>query len=175
MTAVAGAVYTASQYNVFTRDNLLELRATPKYRCSVFRNGAQVVNAGNTDALTLDTEDYDSGAMHDPANPTRITAPAGGMYLIVASTHVSNLTAAATATLLLRANGTTVHRQRQIVPDPGITLYQQPLDITAPLAMNAGEYIEILGQAIGGNVTFGHTTTASLSTWLSIAGPLPPS
>ena len=176
MTATAGSIYTAAQFNTYTRDNTLELRATPANRCVAYHNATQTVNSGNTDALNLNSEVYDTATMHDlVTNNSRITIPSGGagVYLFFGSTHVENAAATPTATLHLRISGTII-RSRRVVTDPAIGMRQQPIDVYAFHTLGAGDYAELVGQAGSANVTFG-SATAEQATRLEVIGPLPPS
>lgn len=52
---------------------------TGRNRCRLSNSAAQVIGNDTLTALTWDTEDYDTGSLHDPTvNPSRITIPAGG-------------------------------------------------------------------------------------------------
>lgn len=176
MTAVAGAIYTAAQFNTYTRDNLNELRLTPQNRCNVFHSTTQVVTSGNTTALNLDSEFGDNTGMHDTVtNNNRVTVLSGqgGTYLVMASTQVENTGAAPAALLHLRLNGTTFASAR-VVTDAALVLQPTRLNVFfITNQLSATDYLDLAGEAVTANVTFGSATSA-LATRLQVIGPMPP-
>lgn len=176
MTAVAGSIYTAAQFNTYTRDNLNDLHIRPKNRCNVYHDATQTVNSGNTDALNLNSEYGDNAGMHDTVtNNNRVTIPtgAGGTYIAWGSTQVENTGAAPAAQLHLRLNGTTLVSSR-IVTDAAAVLQATRLQVFfITNQLSAADYLDLAGQATTANVTFG-SATAALGTRLQVIGPMPP-
>lgn len=175
-TAVAGSVYTAAQWNTYGRDNLLALRALPDHRCNAYHNTTQVVTAGNTDSLSLNSEVFDTAAMHDVStNNSRITIQSGGdgFYWIYGMTIAAQTSATTvTARLHVAINGSIVATSSITSPDSNL-LQPTSLSVFWGASMEATDYIELYGEAIGQAVTFG-SSTAARATRLQVIGPLPP-
>lgn len=175
MTAVAGAIYTAAQFNTYTRDNLNDLRASPPNRCEVYNTATQAVTAGNVNVLTFDTEVVDTAAMHSTSSNTgRITIPSGGGgdYLFSAVALAVNAAATASATFHLYKNGS-IMRTLTFVPDAGGVFGSYTFTFTLRDTAAAGDYYEVAGGAVTATITFGSATPASASRFIAI-GPLPP-
>lgn len=172
MTAVAGSIYTAAQYNTYTRDNDLHLYAAPQNRCSAYHDTTQTVNAGAAAVLSLNQESYDTASMHDPAsNNSRITIPAGGGggYLFWGWAPRDG----ATGLILfsIRKNGTNVYTVNSGVS--GVA--EDMCHIAGYLnGLAAGDYLELYADPQSNNTVFGNATTAR-STRLTVIGPLPAS
>jgi hypothetical protein len=129
-------------------------------RCVAFNSATQTVVAGNTDVLTLDSEVIDVGAMHDTVtNNNRITIPTGGDGLY----WCAGLSLAAYGTgvyhLHLRKGGST-QVQTTIDNSGGSALTTQTMHVFGLLSLAAAEYVELAGQAVTANCTFGSATAA---------------
>lgn len=172
MTAVAGSIFTAAQFNTYIRDNLLDQRASPGNRCVAYHNTTQSVTSGNTTALNMNSEDVDTAVMHDTStNNNRITIPSGGggTYLVIGSSWAST-SGNATAQLHLRKNGTAVRTDSQ--ETVGTDFMDRTMSVSALLVLAAADYVELAGQASNANVSFG-SATAALATRLEVIGPMP--
>jgi hypothetical protein len=142
------------------------LRVQPANRCYAYRNGGQTVTAGNTTALNLDTEVYDSASMHsNVTDNNRITVPTAGLYRIHGRSSVSSNNNGG-ATLHLRKNGST------LTPPVNGTFTtsagdfeDQTLQVYAEIELAANDYVELAGFAGTSDFTF--TTTQ-----LTVVGPL---
>lgn len=176
-TAVAGAIATAALWNSDVRDNTLELRATPAYRCVATSSGTQSVTAGNTDALTLDQEEVDTASMHSTSSNTdRVTIPSGGagFYIVHGFANTAHSGAVSgEAFLRLRKNASStlrqaVHDVNAEVVSLGANAPPHALDVLWMGVLVATDWVSLTGQAVTSNVTFGPAV-------LSVVGALPPS
>lgn len=157
-TWVAGELVTASIMNTHVRDNLLEIAKIGAHRCFAHNSGTQVVSAGNTTALTLDSELYDSGTMHSTSsNTSRVIAPAAGYYVIFGYSNVTNNNNG-TGTLHLRKNGSALSPvvSVQYVTSAG-DFEDQGMVLHAVLSLAASDYVELYGQAATNDFGFGLT------------------
>lgn len=156
---MAGELVTASLMNIHVRDNLLALATMGQYRCFAYNSGSQTVTAGNTTALTLDSEVYDSGTMHSTSsNTNRILLPVAGVYRIWGASKVTNNNNG-TATLHLRKSGAAL---TPIVNDSFTTsagdFEDQWMHVHALLVLDpATDYIDLAGQAATQDFAFGTT------------------
>lgn len=124
--------------------------------------------ANNTDtALTLDSEEYDTDAIHDTAtNTSRLTVPAGkaGKWRFRYHTFSSATNATGIRATYLRKNGTTKIRgsnDRRV----GSTAVNPTLEGGADIELIAGDYVEVIGfQNSGGALDFGFADATNPST-----------
>ena len=128
------------------------------------RNSAVQSVANNTlTALTLDTEDYDIGAMHSTAsNTSRMTVPTGGdgLYLIIGKTAFA---ASATGNRLLRLtkNGSAIGAD--VAHEATATIGMQMM-ISCVEVLAAADYIELVAyQNTGGNLDVGGASAQQCS------------
>lgn len=78
-TWVTSEVVTAANMNTHVRDNLLW--AGFHHGCRAWKSAAQTVASGNTDAVTWNSESYDTDAFHNTGSLTsRFVAPVSGYY-----------------------------------------------------------------------------------------------
>ena len=110
---------------------------------------ADQLNLANTTdvAIIWDVETYDTDAYHDGVNPTRMTAPSDGYYLITGNVGFYNL-GGATALLFgysISAGG----KVRLARRDDGGFNTNQVIAFTRVLALTSGQYIELWAQIIG--------------------------
>lgn len=121
-----------------------KLATAPSLR--VYRNGAvTALVSGTAYALSWDTEDWDSDAMHDGTNPSRILAPISGLYLITAQLYW-NAGATGYRQLELKANSAGVYaagvqygQERRFPNASGATM----CSITSLVPLAAGEHAEL--------------------------------
>ena len=80
-------------------------------RCHVYNSGGISVTAGNTVALTWDTEEFDQGTLHSTSSNTdRITIITDGTYLFIANIIVSKDATAGRLEIRMNKNGVVVGR-----------------------------------------------------------------
>lgn len=113
-------------------------------RCRAIWTGAAITPAtGVQTAITLDTDLYDTGAMHDTAvNNSRLTCPAGGGGLYVMGGNIE-FAANATGTrgLSIRLNGATTIAA---VRCPPTAADATRMAVTTEWRLVAGDYVELV-------------------------------
>jgi len=171
-TNVAGTTITASWGNTDVRDNTLELRSTPFNRCSAYNSAVQTLTAGGASvALTFNSEEYDTAAMHSTSSATsKITIPTGGggTYLVCGRTQKNGVNGL--LTLELRKNGSaTLIRSTEANTSSVISLV-----ISDAIVVAAGDYLELWAYHSSNDADVGGSTAATASR-LTVIGPLPPS
>jgi hypothetical protein len=112
--------------------------------CTVFNNAVQEIANNTETAATWNSEDHDSGTMHDNStNPSRITVPATNKYTASANVQFE-VNAGGIRYAYIRKNGTT--RVSEIIYDknPDGT-YVSTLHIeTGTLALTSSDYLEVI-------------------------------
>lgn len=99
------------------------------------KSGTQAVTSGVTATVTWDVETYDTAAMHDGTNPSRITIPVTGKYLVIAGVAFG---ANAVTALSIRVDGTTeIARQAQ-----GNSNLTEGINVSTITSFTAGQYVE---------------------------------
>lgn len=92
-------------------------------------------------ALTFNVERFDTADVHAPADPTRLTAPVAGIYLV--SANVSWETNASGAREVnLRKNGSTLVLRDVVQPVGGGNTTEQAVSTIVALA--AGDFVEVV-------------------------------
>ena len=121
---------------------------------------------GTPYALPFSAEEFDVGEMHEAANPTRLTAPVGGVYLVVANVHWP-LGAPGFREIEIVQNGF-FHRAREFdgTPEPSSPTSQT---LSVLVKLSAGSYLELEGrQNSGGPLTVSTVFPANFSmTWVA--------
>lgn len=100
--------------------------------------------------LTFDSERFDTAGLHDSsANPTRLTAPIAGLYVVTANVSWDSMSNVGARELALRRNGTDIVARDVVAPSPAPNTTEQTLTTVASLA--AGDFVEVtLRQNSGG-------------------------
>jgi len=169
-TWVTAELITASIMNTHVRDNLLHLRGYGEHSCVAFHNATQNVTAGNTDALNLNSEDYDTSTMHDTVTANnQITVPVTGKYICVGSSFAANNNNGG-CELQLRVNGTAVRRSQ--ATSESADFGDRTLHVFGYLSLTAGDDVDLAGLAGANDVAFG-SATAAMATRLEVVGPFP--
>lgn len=125
--------------------------------CRVYNSTTQSITTGSFQAVTFDTEEYDTDAIHDTgSNTSRLVVPAasGGKWICTAhvkwDTNTTN-----TRYIAFRLNGTTNIRSA-MTNGVGISAGIGLMASTGPIALSAGDYIEVMVfQDSGGTRTIG--------------------
>ena len=118
--------------------------------------------------MTFDTERFDPLDMHSATvNPSRITAPIAGAYLVDANVCFA-ASAAGDRDLEIKQNGTTVSLLQQ--PNDGAARASCIHD-SVQLKLNAGEYLELLPFTNEGSpkIAVGFGEPAFAATWIAPA------
>ena len=123
------------------------------YTVRVARNTDQVIPTGGVTALSWNTEDWDYGDMWSSANPTRLYAPANGVYMVGATVQAQagQITGVFRFGLHVRING----NEYQSTQDPptanGIDTGRS---VAALVRLLTGQYAEVYAQHTkGSNLT----------------------
>lgn len=134
--------------------------------CSLRKSGNYNLTTSAV-ALTWDVEISDPDGMHDnSSNTSRITAPVSGLYQVAVQLYNNNTSGY--GTVYGRVNGTT-DVAASSVRRTGDANVGTPLTSTFPVALSAGDYIEIMvlhssaaGQIVGGTSINASAVTVSL-------------
>jgi hypothetical protein len=143
-TRSAGYVVSATNWNAELVDNMLWLgRDAP--HCRVYNNAAiSHTTTGAWQAVTLNSERHDTGAMHSTvSNTSRITVPTGGggVYAVGGCVDFANNGTGVRA-IGIRLNGTTF---LAVHTSPTRTDGGQPtLSIATEYLLAAGDYVELM-------------------------------
>lgn len=128
------------------RDNFVAIANPP--RCSISHSTTQSVTNATWTAMSADTEEYDTDAMHSTVtNNSRITIVTAGLYLVTAAVSwAANATGSRGARLWLSG----------VAAVPGTVAQASATDsnvstVTVTVSLSAGAYIEVQGlQRSGG-------------------------
>jgi hypothetical protein len=162
LTAAVGDRLEASDWNTYVRDAVAFFLDPPQ--CYVYNNAnISVATSGTAQALTFNTEIYDTDAMHSTSSNTdRITIVTAGYYVLV-----GNVIWAANATgvreLAIQRNGTTVWAIRDTAVAAGEAHIQDI--VTPPLLASATDYFQLFARQTSGGAL--NATTAAYSPSLS--------
>jgi hypothetical protein len=110
----------------------------------VRRATAVTVNTGATAVLSYDATDFNVGGVFDSAQPTRMTAPVAGRYLIIATMRWES-NAGGRRTVALEVNGTAAQIARSNVSPflNGGAAFNPEQTAQAVYKLNAGDYVEV--------------------------------
>ena len=129
----------------------------------VYRSAAlNIATGGSGTVINMDAESYDDGGWHDlVTNPSRITVPSNGLYLLQAC-----------CSMLQAATG---ERQGQILVNGtfravgrivGTASAHATIHVQTTLRLSASDYVELLGyQTSGANLAL---NTGTGETWLAV-------
>lgn len=119
--------------------------AIPFVGARVTQSAPQAVGANTV--LSWDVENYDTDNLHANApNPSRLTAPESGYYLIQAMVDYS---ATGFTDLRLRLNGSTVIANMF----PGVETGAPRLTVITPYFLSTSDYVEVVTTNTGGGTT----------------------
>jgi hypothetical protein len=132
-----GAVAPAAWGDV-VRDDLEFLVDPPK--CSIYNSAAQSIPNNTTTALTANSENFDTDAMHSTVSLTsRVVAQTAGRYLVNAAVLFASHATGRRA-LDLRVNGTTTHNiDGRMTVTTGNSMAITGMRL---LTLAAGDYVE---------------------------------
>ena len=141
-----GDVLTASDMNTYQRDNIVALRNPPT--CRVYNDAAISINNTTTTILTLNSERFDTDAMHNTStNTSRLTCVTAGVYLIHGHVRfASNNTGHRIAGI--RLNGSTQIANQKTEAVQGTTTV---LSVATVYKLSVADYVELTAyQSSGG-------------------------
>jgi hypothetical protein len=152
MTAVAGAVLTAAQWNSNVRDAVNFLLSPPT--CELRQTVAQsIANGGSGTAVNLDTEDIDNDGMHSTVtNTSRVTAQTAGRYQFGGGVvYAANATNRRICWWAL--NGTAVTGSEATTAGSAVAGGSTgPAARTKSVFLNVGDYVELVAFQDSGGV-----------------------
>lgn len=152
-TYTTGQVLTAANLNTYLRDNMKGVGGTDKPMCRAFNSANITVGSASLSVLNLDSERFDTQAMHSTVSNTgRITAPTGwgGIYVFGGGINWQASAAGTKRQLALKLNSATVVA---LVTIPVPTAILIDMNIHAVYSLAAGDYVEMLAyQDTGGNL-----------------------
>ena len=160
MTAAAGAILTAAEWNSNVRDAINFLIGPPT--CACRQTVAQSIPNSATTAVTLDTEDFDNDGMHSTVtNTSRITAQTAGRYQLGGGVGFSgNSTGIRSAQWML--NGSLMAAGTAQMSAASTVVTDAPAR-TISTFMNVGDYVEIGAQQTSGGALNTAVSTADQS------------
>lgn len=133
-------VLTSSDMNTYVRDNTAELHDPPA--CRVGNSGNISLANGALQALTFDTERFDTDTMHSTAsNSGRITFTTAGLYQVSATAEFApNATGVRGVGVKLNATTYIMFSQH---PTAGVGVSHVE-GVSMPYKFAAGDYIEMI-------------------------------
>lgn len=133
-------------------------------RASAFHNTTQSVPTGAFTTLSLNSEDWDVGTLHDAVtNNSRLTVPTGaaGLYFIRASAIIANGASSTKYALQLMKNGVAIKQKVTPCANGAAT---GTADITDLEVLADADYIEVQAfQDSGGNANVGSASRQNSS------------
>lgn len=109
------------------------------------QGGSQTFTAGSFQAVNLAFQNLDAWAMWSAANPSRITVPHDGLYLVYGLVGIAEASSGNNGyrAAQLRVNGTTIYGGNTIVP-PAADTTGSATNVVALIQMSAGDYVELM-------------------------------
>jgi hypothetical protein len=106
-----------------------------------------ITTSGTAQALTFDTEDYDTDAYHAGGAPTRLTAPVTGKYHVFGA-YAAVASATGFRRVTIRANGSTSLQHSDATNNgAGSSVV---VSVSTDCVLAAGEYVELLATQTSG-------------------------
>lgn len=110
--------------------------------CRIRHSTTQSIPTSTFTALTFDTEDWDTGSMHAGGNPTRITFPTAGKYLVTGEVIMQVTTGACSLDIWQNSSGgTTVVGRGYALASGSVNACP---NVTALVNAAANDYVELL-------------------------------
>jgi hypothetical protein len=118
----------------------------------------------------FDGESFDTAGLHDSTNPTRLTAPVDGIYVIVGNVEWCNSSEGfRQVTVMLGQNGFMAQSRIDAVAQDGLHTSQS---VSAILGLASGDYVQLdLQQGSSGNLCTLGTTEGNPSLSMAWIGP----
>lgn len=136
-----GEIVTAASMNTYIKDDLLAL-ANPD-RARAFHNANQSITHNTNTALALNSERFDTNALHDlVTNNSRLTCKTAGAYIIGGHVRWATSVTAGTRVTQIRFNGTTLIGR--VAQNPGTVndVVEHGVATLYPMAVN--DYVELV-------------------------------
>lgn len=154
-----------AQFNQDIRDNLSSLRAMNDVAIRVHRTATQSLANDTRVPISWQAAAYQTGVTWSSGtNPTRLTVPTNGRYLLVANIKYAN-NATGRRCVGWRANGGSTANDLHLVPANGVDT-ATGMEI---INLTANDYIEVYGrQTSGGSLSTSGTTEGDVWAALSL-------
>lgn len=115
----------------------------------VTNSGAQTLTTAEFNALTFDTESFDTDSYYSSGSPTKLTVTTAGKYLITGAVDFTS-NATGQRSIAIRLNGTTYVSWQWVQAANG---NRTALSIAAIVSAAANDYYELIGtQNSGGDL-----------------------
>lgn len=114
------------------------------------------ITTATTTALTMDHLAYDTGSFYSAGQPTRLTAPATGLYLITGQVRWASTSGAGIRRMVITLNGSI----DIAFSDDGITTHTNNVyhNLAILYLMTAADYVQLrVNQTSGGNLNIQQT------------------
>jgi hypothetical protein len=92
--------------------------------------------------LTFDDERFDTADLHGSTNPTRLTAPRDGIYIVTANISWAGTNDAGARELAIRRNGTAIILRDVVQPVAGGNTSEQA--VSTVTSLESGDYVEVV-------------------------------
>jgi hypothetical protein len=110
-----------------------------------------IPSSGTATALTFDDERFDTADVHGSVNPTRLTAPRDGVYVVSANVSWDGASAAGAREIAIVRNGTAIILRDVVQPAAGGNTSEQA--VSTVTSLSSGDYVEVkLRQNSGGTL-----------------------
>lgn len=146
------------RFKVYNGSTWVDEGREGKYAAKSYVNSSTNISTGNSVTVAFPALKYDYGGLWSSGANSRLTVPAGGggLYLATASIRMSNISAAAitaptTLFMNLRMNGTIVDESIVfLVPQAAGPGHDVNLKVTTPIEAVPSDYFDIL-MGVGGS------------------------
>lgn len=130
--------------------DLLATDSNP-YKFSAYKSsGTQTINAGATDKVTFDAEEYDTNGNFATST---YTVPVTGFYLLIAGLGNNAVASATRLVPIIYVNGSPVRRGN----DRDINAAAGQVQNVTMQSLTAGNTVEVYGSAVGANIVVNNT------------------
>lgn len=139
--------------NPGTADASITMAKLATARCLLYKSANQNYNSGAFNALTFDTEVYDTASLHDNAtNPSRITVPTGYSFAMFWGGVRWTANNTGSRLLGLLKNGSTDYGSPVVQhPAANADARETDMSVASPiLAVTAGDYFELFARQDSG-------------------------
>ena len=120
-----------------------------KIGAAVYLTSAVTVPNATDTLIPWDTVDFDTSSFYSSSHPTRLTAPANGIYTVSASFYWDTGSGGGTRQVYFKVNGAGIYGANAYIASGGFGNAQS---LTTTLKLNAGDYVELdIFQSTGGS------------------------
>lgn len=150
------------------RAGRVETRENPGIGARVYRSTVQSLTTGTDTAISFNTERYDTAELWVVGQPTRLTAPIAGWYLIGGTIGFAANADTNMRQLILYLNGATAIAGHN---EPAVTGVVTRINAHAIYQLAASDYVEMVGrQNSGGNLNTEALSAVATEFWMHRLG-----